>query len=305
VPELPDVTVYVEALAARAVGQPLEGVRLGSPFLLRTADPPLAEVRGRKVTAVRRLGKRVVLQLEGGLALAIHLMIAGRLHWKPRGARLPGRVGLAAFDFPNGTLTLTEAGSKRRAALHLVRGEAALAALDRGGLEPLAIDAAAFAAALRRGNHTLKRALTDPSVFAGIGNAYSDEILHRARLSPVRLTGQLDDEEAARLHAATREVLGEWTARLRAEAGGEFPEKVTAFREGMAVHGKFRRPCPACGTLVQRIVRAENEVDYCPRCQTGGRILSDRSLARLLKADWPKTGEELEQHPALWKPRTG
>ncbi len=299
VPELPDIEVYVEALAARVLGQPLERIRLGNPFLLRSADPPLAEAEGRRVAAVRRLGKRLVLALDGDLFLSLHLMIAGRLHWKPPGAKLPGKVGLCAFDFPTGTLTLTEAGSKRRAALHLVRGEAALGALDRGGLEPLGADLAAFAAALRRENHTLKRALTDPSLFSGIGNAYSDEILHRARLSPVKLTLRLDDREVARLHAATQAVLGEWTERLRRAAGASFPEGVTAFREGMAVHGRHRQPCPVCGTAVQRIVRAENEVNYCPRCQTDGQILSDRSLARLLKQDWPRTVEELERNPAL------
>jgi formamidopyrimidine-DNA glycosylase len=299
VPELPDVTVYVEALAARVQGQPLQRVRVVNPFLLRSADPPLAAAEGRTVTAARRLGKRIVLGLEGDLFLALHLMIAGRLHWKEPGARPPGRVGLAAFDFPAGTLTLTEAGTKRRAALHLVRGEAALRALDRGGIEPLEADLAAFAGALRRENHTLKRVLTDPGVFAGIGNAYSDEILHRARLSPVKLSQRLSDEEVAALREATRAVLAEWTERLRREAGAEFPEGVTAFRPEMAVHGKFRQPCPVCGTAVQRIVRAENEVDYCPRCQTGGQILSDRSLARLLKEDWPRTIEELEKNPAL------
>jgi formamidopyrimidine-DNA glycosylase len=303
VPELPDIEVYVEAIAARALGAPLERVRLGSPFLLRSADPPLAAAEGRRVAGVRRLGKRIVLALEEDLFLALHLMIAGRLHWRERGARLPGRVGLAAFDFPAGALVLTEAGTKRRAALHLVRGEGALAALDRGGMEPLRSSLAAFREALLRGNHTLKRALTDPSLFAGIGNAYSDEILHRARLSPVKLTSRLGEEEIARLHAATGEVLSEWTARLRREAAGGFPEGVTAFREEMAVHGRHRRPCPVCGTLVQRIVRAENEVNYCPRCQTGGQILSDRSLARLLKQDWPRTIEELERNPALGTPR--
>jgi formamidopyrimidine-DNA glycosylase len=305
VPELPDLEVYVEAIRARAAGAPLERIRLGSPFLLRSADPPLSDAEGRRLAAVRRLGKRVVLTLEGDLHLALHLMIAGRLHWRERGAKLPGRVGLAAFDFPGGSLVLTEAGTKRRAALHLVRGEAALAALDRGGIEPLSAGLAEFRAALLRGNHTLKRALTDPTLFAGIGNAYSDEILHRARLSPVKLTSRLDEEEIARLHEAVRAVLVEWLERLRREAAGRFPEGVTAFREEMAVHGRHRRPCPACGTAVQRIVRAENEVNYCPRCQTGGQILSDRSLARLLKADWPRTIEELERNPALAAPRRG
>jgi formamidopyrimidine-DNA glycosylase len=299
VPEFPDLEIYVEALAARVLGQPLLRVRLGSPFLLRSADPPLSEAEGRPVTAVRRVGKRIVLSLDGDLFLALHLMIAGRLHWKEPGARLAGKVGLAAFDFPPGTLTLTEAGTKRRAALHLVRGEAALRALDRGGLEPLQADLPAFAEALRRENHTLKRALTDPGLFAGIGNAYSDEILHTARLSPVKLTQRLEGEEVARLHAAVHEVLLHWTEVLRREAGVAFPEGVTAFREGMAVHGRHRQPCPVCGTAVQRIVRAENEVDYCPRCQTGGQILSDRSLSRLLKEDWPRTIDELERNPAL------
>jgi formamidopyrimidine-DNA glycosylase len=302
-PELPDLEVYAEAVGARLSGQVLERVRVKTPFLVRTADPPLAEAHGRRVGPVRRLGKRLVLALEGDLFLALHLMIAGRLHWRPPGATLPGRIGLAALDVADGSLTLTEAGSKRRAALHLLRGQAALRALDRGGVEPLEVDLAGFAAALRRERHTLKRALTDPSLLAGIGNAYSDEILHRARLSPVALTSALDDAAVARLHGATRAVLTEWTARLRGEAAGAFPEGVTAFREDFAVHGRFRRPCPDCGTLVQRIVRAENEVDYCPRCQTGGRVLSDRSLARLLKADWPRTVEELERHPGLMEPR--
>ncbi len=309
-PELPDLEVYVEALAARIVGEPLLRVRLGSPFLLRSADVPLADVEGRRVAGVRRLGKRIVLALGGpggappegpgeALFLALHLMIAGRLHWREPGAKLPGRAGLAAFDFPRGALVLTEAGTKRRAALHAVRGEAALAALDRGGLEVTTADLAAFRAALLRERHTLKRALTDPALFSGIGNAYSDEILHRARLSPVQLTSHLSDAELEALFAAARAVLAEWTERLRREAAGEFPEGVTAFRDEMAVHGRHRRPCPVCGTAVQRIVRAENEVNYCPRCQTGGRILSDRSLARLLKQDWPRTVEELERNPAL------
>jgi formamidopyrimidine-DNA glycosylase len=299
VPELPDIAVYVEAIAAKVKGEPLQRSRLGSPFLLRSADPPLSAAEGKRVGDVRRVGKRIVLALEDDLFLVLHLMIAGRLHWKEPGAKLPGRVGLLALDFPAGTLTLTEAGTKRRASLHLVRGEAALAALDRGGVEPLEADLATFAAALRRENHTLKRALTDPRLFSGIGNAYSDEILHAARLSPVKLTSRLDDAEVARLHQATRTVLTTWTDRLRAEAGGDLPEKVTAFRPEMAVHGKFRQACPVCGTAVQRIVRAENEVDYCPRCQTGGQILSDRSLARLLKEDWPRTIEELEKNAVL------
>jgi formamidopyrimidine-DNA glycosylase len=294
VPELPDVTVYVEALRDRVAGQPLERVRLGSPFLLRTVEPPLSAFSGRRVEAVSRLGKRIVLGFEGDLFLAIHLMIAGRLHWKPPGAKLPGKAGLAALDFPAGTLTLTEAGSKRRASLHALAGRAGLEALDRGGIEPLGATSAAFREALLRENHTLKRALTDPRLLAGIGGAYSDEILHRARLSPMQLTSRLDAGEVERLRLATRAVLSEWTERLRREAGGGFPEGVTAFREGMAVHGRHREPCPACGTSVQRIVHAESETDYCPRCQTGGRILSDRSLARLLKDDWPRTVEEME-----------
>ena len=293
-PELPDVTVYVEALRDRLAGQPLERVRLGGPFLLRTVEPPLSAFAGRRVEAVSRLGKRIVLAFEGDHLLVIHLMIAGRLHWKPAGAKLPGKVGLAAFDFPNGTLTLTEAGSRRRASLHAFAGRNGLQALDRGGIEPLEASAGAFREALLRENHTLKRALTDPRLLAGIGGAYSDEILHRARLSPLQLTSRLDDGEVKRLRLATREVLSEWTERLRREAGGEFPEGVTAFREGMAVHGRHREPCPACGTAVQRIVHATSETDYCPRCQTGGRILSDRSLSRLLKDDWPRTVEEME-----------
>jgi formamidopyrimidine-DNA glycosylase len=296
VPELPDVTVYVEAVAARVLGEPLERVRLSSPFLLRTAEPAISAVEGRKVLEVRRMGKRVVLALEGDLFLAIHLMVAGRLRWREPGGKL-GRTGkaLAELQFPRGTLVLTEAGTRRRAALHLLGGEPALRALDGGGLEVLEADLPAFRRALLSESHTLKRALTDPRLFSGIGNAYSDEILHRARLSPVKLTGRLTAEEAARLHAAARAVLQEWTDRLRSQAGGGFPEGVTAFREGMAVHGRHRQPCPDCGAPVQRIVRAENETNYCPRCQTGGQILSDRSLARLLKEDWPRTLEEMEQ----------
>ena len=298
-PELPDVTVYVEAISARVLHRPLEGVRLANPFLLRTAEPPISAAQGRRVEEVRRQGKRIVLALEGGLFLALHLMIAGRLHWKEREARPAGKAGLAAFDFPEGTLTLTEAGTKRRAALHLLQGEEALGLLDRGGLEVLDASLDAFREALARENHTLKRSLTGPRLFSGIGNAYSDEILHRARLSPVKLTSRLADEESARLFEATRTVLLEWTERLRRDAAGTFPEKVTAFREEMAVHGKYRQPCPDCGAPVQRIVHAENENNYCPRCQTGGQILSDRSLARLLKDDWPRTLDELERNEAL------
>jgi formamidopyrimidine-DNA glycosylase len=294
VPELPDVEVYVEALRQRLAGQPLERVRLGSPFLLRTVAPPLSAFAGKRVVAVSRLGKRVVLELEGELFLVVHLMIAGRLHWKPAGAKLPGKAGLAALDFPDGTVTLTEAGSKRRAALHAFAGRAGLLALDRGGIEPIEASPAAFREALLRENHTLKRALTDPRLLAGIGGAYADEIMHRARLSPMQLTSRLDDGEVEQLRLAVRHVLSEWTERLRRDAGGEFPEGVTAFRDGMAVHGRHRQPCPVCGTAVQRIVHAANETNYCPRCQTGGRILSDRSLARLLKDDWPRTIEEME-----------
>ena len=293
-PELPDVETYVRALRARVVSEILERVRVASPFLVRTAEPPLADAFGRKVLQVSRLGKRLVFSLDGDLFLVLHLMIAGRLHWKEPGAKLPGRLALAAFDFPRGTLMLTEAGTKRRASLHLLAGRKALLALHRGGVEPLEAGAEAFREALTRENHTLKRALTDPRIFSGIGNAYSDEILHRARLSPVRLTSQLEPGEAERLREATQAVLREWIDRLEREAAGEFPEGVTAFREGMAVHGRHRKPCPDCGTLVQRIAYADNETDYCPRCQTGGRILSDRSLSRLLKDDWPRTVDEME-----------
>ncbi|HSP19533.1 MAG TPA: DNA-formamidopyrimidine glycosylase family protein [Myxococcaceae bacterium] len=302
-PELPDVTIYLEALASRVLGQPIEGVRVRGPSLVRTAEPPLREVAGKRVTALRRQGKRLVLVLEDGLFLVLHLMIAGRLHWKPRGAPVPGRVGLAAFDFPGGTLVLTEASPRKRAQLWLLRGEEAVAALDRGGIDPLEATAEAFAAALRRENHTLKRALTDPRIFSGIGNAYSDEILHAARLSPVALTGRLEDDEVRRLHAATAEVLRGWTDRLRKEAGNGFPEKVTAFRKGMAVHGRYRQPCPECGSPVQRIVHADNETNYCPTCQTRGRLLADRSLSRLLKEDWPRSLEELEETRAATRSR--
>jgi formamidopyrimidine-DNA glycosylase len=299
VPELPDLTLYLEALEARVLGQPLERVRLASISLLRSVEPPLREFEGKHLQTLRRLGKRLVFGFEDELFLVLHLMIAGRLRWKPRGAKPPGRIGHAAFDFPAGTLVLTEASPKKRASLHAVRGEAALAAHDPGGLEPLGASLAEFAAALRRENHTLKRALTDPHLFAGIGNAYSDEILHRARLSPVALTSRLDDEATARLFEATRTVLVEWTERLRAQAGGAFPEKVTAFRPEMAVHGRYRQPCPVCGAPVQRIVHAENETNYCPRCQTGGKLLADRALSRLLKEDWPRTLEEMEERRGL------
>jgi formamidopyrimidine-DNA glycosylase len=294
-PELPDITVYIESLQARIKGRHLEKVRLGNPFILRTFDPPLSTAFGKIVVGVERIGKRINLALEGDLFVVIHLMIAGRLHWKKPKSKLPGKVGHAAFDFANGTLLLTEASTKKRASIHLVKGRTALAAFDRGGLEPLGSSSSSFQAALTRENRTLKRALTDPRLFSGIGNAYSDEILHRARLSPLILTQKLSSEEVVRLHNATMATLNEWTERLRNEIRGGFPEKVTAFREEMAVHGKFGKPCPVCGTKVQRIVYAENESNYCPRCQTGGKMLSDRSLARLLKGDWPKTIDELEE----------
>ena len=302
-PEYPDVTVYLEALAPRVLGQTLEGVRVRGPALVRTADPPLREATGKRVTALRRQGKRLVFVLEDDLFLVLHLMIAGRLHWKSRGAPVPGRIGLAAFDFPTGTLTLTEASPKKRAQLWLLRGEEAVRALDRGGIDPMESALAQFAEALRKENHTLKRALTDPRLFSGIGNAYSDEILHAARLSPVALSQRLDDDEVGRLHESTRAVLRTWTDRLREEAGGEFPEGVTAFREGMAVHGRYRKPCPVCGSPVQRIVHADNETNYCPTCQTGGRLLADRSLSRLLKEDWPRSLEEMEETRAATRSR--
>ena len=294
-PELPDIELYLHALRPRVVDKPLEKFRLVSPFLVRSFDPPISRVDGRRVTGVRRLGKRIVFALEPDLFLVLHLMIAGRLRWRNRGAKIPGRRGLAAFDFPDGTLLLTEAGTKRRASLHLVRGEKSLAGHDPGGLEVLGSDRAGFAAALAHRRHTLKRSLTDPTILSGIGNAYSDEILHRARLSPFKLSDRLSDEELDRLFVATREVLTEWRDRLCGETGDKFPEKVTAFREGMAVHGRFRQPCPVCGSPVQRIVYAENEANYCATCQTDGRLLADRALSRLLKSDWPKTLEELEQ----------
>jgi formamidopyrimidine-DNA glycosylase len=295
VPELPDVTVYIEALHARIAGATLERVRLASPFVLRSVDPPLGEAAGRTVVGLRRVGKRIAIALEGDLFLAIHLMIAGRLHWKPAGTRPPGKIGLAALDFSTGTVTLTEAGTRRRAAMHLVRGADALAALDAGGLEVLGADLAAFAGALTSESHTLKRALTDPHILSGIGNAYSDEILHRARLSPVKLTRLLSEEEIARLFDACRDTLTDWIDRLRADAAGGFPEGVTAFRPDMAVHGRYGKPCPVCGAPVQRIVHAENETNYCARCQTGGRLLADRALSRLLRQDWPRTLEEMEE----------
>jgi formamidopyrimidine-DNA glycosylase len=298
VPELPDVTLYVEALHARTLDQTLERVRARSPFLLRTVEPPLDLAGGKKVTSVRRMGKRIVFGLENDLYLVLHLMIAGRLRWERLGAVVPGKMGLAAFDFSTGTLLLTEASTKKRAALHLLRGEESLRSLDPGGLEVLEADLDGFHGALLRENHTLKRALTDPRLFSGIGNAYSDEILHRSRLSPLKQTRGLADDEMERLYHAARGTLLEWIERLRLEAGGAFPKNVTAFREGMAVHGQYKKPCPACGHSVQRIVYAENECNYCAQCQTGGKLLADRALSRLLKGDWPRTLEELEERSA-------
>ncbi len=294
-PELPDVTVYVETLAARTVGQELRGVRLKSPFLLRTFAPPLSSAFGKKVTSVQRIGKRIVLGVEGDLYLVIHLMIAGRLKWRPPGAAVPGKLGLASFDFPVGSVLLTEASTKKRASLHVVSGAAALEEFRRGGIEVEEATFEAFREALVRENHTVKRALTDPRLFSGIGNSYSDEILHAAQLSPVKRTSKMSDEEVRRLFDATRRTLAEWTDRLRKEVGDGFPEKVTAFREGMAVHGRYGKPCPRCGAPVQRIVYAENETNYCARCQTGGKLLADRALSRLLHEDWPRTLEELEE----------
>jgi formamidopyrimidine-DNA glycosylase len=294
-PEMPDVLAYLEALERRVVGKRLESIRIASPFLVRSVDPPLREAQGKKVLGLRRIGKRIVFEVEDHLFLVLHLMVAGRLHWKRRGAKLSGRVALAAFDFENATLLLTEASTRKRASLHLARGENALAEFDRGGIEPLEADLPAFREALTRENHTVKRALTDPRLFSGIGNAYSDEILHRARMSPAKLTKKLTEEEIERLRRATRETLEKWSAGLLEEARRSFPEKVTAFREGMAVHGRYGRPCPDCGSPVQRIVYAENESNYCATCQTGGKLLADRALSQLLRGDWPKTLEELEE----------
>ena len=295
-PELPDVLLYIESLRPRIVNQQLERVRLASPFVLRSVTPPISSINGRIVRGLRRLGKQIVMEFEGDFFLVIHLMIAGRFQWKDRGAPIPARLGLAAFDFPAGTLLLTEAGSKKRAALHLAQGESALASFDRGALEVLDSSLQSFTAALTRENHTLKRSLTDPRLFSGIGNAYSDEILHRARLSPLKLTSKLTADEIARLHEATRSTLSEWAARLLEDACGEFPSKVTAFRPGMAVHGRYGEPCPDCGYPVQRIVYAENECNYCPTCQTDGRLLADRAMSRLLKEDWPRSLEDWEFH---------
>ncbi|MBI3844997.1 MAG: formamidopyrimidine-DNA glycosylase [Planctomycetes bacterium] len=294
-PELPDVVVYVECLRNRIAGAVLAAVRLASPFLLRSVEPPVSIALGKRVVDVRRLGKRIVIVLDDDLYLVIHLMISGRLRWCDRGDKIPTKIGLAAFDFSTGTLLLTEASTKKRAWLRVVRGAADLQALDPGGLEPLEATLDAFRAALVRENHTLKRALTDPRLFSGIGNAYSDEILHAAHLSPVKLTRKLDDVEIARLYASTRRTLEAWLERLRQEALGGFPEKVTAFRDGMAAHGRYGRPCPTCASPIQRIVYAENETNYCPTCQTNGRLLADRALSRLLHEDWPSTLEEMEE----------
>jgi formamidopyrimidine-DNA glycosylase len=293
-PELPDIAAYLCALEPRILGQPLVRVRLASPFLLRTTQPPLSDADGRGVRKLRRIGKRIAIGVEGDLWLVLHLMIAGRLHWRPRDAKLSGRQALAAFDFPTGSLVLTEAGTKRRASLHVVLGEEGLRSTDPGGIEIFSSDLAAFRAALTAENRTLKRALTDPRLVSGIGNAYSDEILHAAQLSPVALTQKLTAQEWERLFDATRETLSRWRDKLCSEAKRAFPEKVTAFREGMAVHGRYRKSCPRCGAQIQRIRYADNETNYCPRCQTGGKLLADRSLSRLLRADWPRTPEELE-----------
>jgi formamidopyrimidine-DNA glycosylase len=303
VPELPDIIAYMEALEPRILNQPILDIRLSSPFLLRSFDPPLAAAVGKKVVDLRRLGKRVVFRLEDDLFLIIHLMIAGRFHWKEK-LHKPNRQTLASFVFPSGVLALTEAGSKRRASMHLVRGESALAAHDPGGLEVLEADLESFKARLTQENHTLKRALTDPHFFSGIGNAYSDEILHAARLSPLKLTKRLDYSEVRRLYDATRGMLVFWSEKLRTQAREEFPEKVTAFREEMSVHGRYGKPCPKCATPIQRIVYAENEANYCPACQTGGRLLADRALSRLLKEDWPRSLEDLEERKAKAKQRS-
>jgi len=293
-PELPDIALYLEHLTVRVLHQPLVKVVIRSPFVLRSVDPPISEAEGKQVVGLRRMGKRIVFEMEGGLFLVVHLMIAGRFRWKPPGTKPPGKLGLAALEFPTGVLLLTEAGTKRRASIHLVAGRESLKQFDRGGLEVLESDAESFSARLTSENHTLKRALTDPRLFSGIGNAYSDEILHRARLSPMTLARRLKEEEITRLHAATRQILEGWIIRLRNETGEKFPEKVTAFREGMAVHGRYKQPCPDCGTPVQRIRYANNETNYCARCQTGGRLLADRAMSRLLKEDWPRSIDEVE-----------
>ena len=292
-PELPDITVYVECIAAKVGGRAIERARISSPFVVRSVDPPIREVEGKTVREVRRIGKRIAIGLDDDLWIVIHLMIAGRFRWLKPGAKIPGRLGLAAFDFENGTLLLTEAGTQRRASITVVRGEQSLEEIDRGGVEPLEVDEKTFAERLTRENHTLKRSFTDPALFSGIGNAYSDEIFHRARISPIKLTSRLTEEEVSRLYTATREVLTEWTDRLRKEAGGEFPAKVTAFHDEMAVHGRYGKPCPVCGAPVQRIRYANNETNYCARCQTDGKLLADRALSRLLRQDWPKSIDEL------------
>jgi formamidopyrimidine-DNA glycosylase len=301
-PELPDVTVYVERLRALTIGQPLEGIRIASVFVLRSVSPSPRELIGAKVESVERLGKRIVIGVEGERFLVIHLMIAGRLRWKKRGEKVPNKVGLAAFDFPTGTLVFTEASPKKRASLHIVAGRAGLAEFDRGGLDVLAATPAELAARLRSERHTVKRALTDPTLFDGIGNAYSDEILHAAKLSPFRMTSSIEDGEVFRLHRAAVDTLNLWTQRMRDEVGDGFPDKVTAFRPEMAVHGKYGKPCPVCATPIQRIVYADNEANYCPTCQTEGRLLADRSLSRLLKEDWPRTLEELEERKSQRAP---
>jgi len=293
-PELPDIAIYIEALEARVLGQPLQHLVVKTPFVLRTVAPPLSAVEGRPVTGLRRLGKRIVFDMGDAVFIVIHLMIAGRLRWRATGAKMPAGNVLARFEFPAGVLVLTEAGSTRRASLHIVEGEAALAALDKGGIEPLDATRQAFAAQLARENHTLKRSLTDPRIFSGIGNAYSDEILHRAKLSPLAMSTRLSAEEVSRLYDAVQAVLREWTDRLRAQLGGEFPDKVTAFREEMSVHGRFGKPCPVCGAPVQRIRYASNETNYCARCQTGGRLLADRAMSRLLREDWPRSIDDVE-----------
>lgn len=293
-PELPDISAYIDALESRILGQPIEHIRLASPFLLRTAEPPLASVDGRTVREIRRIGKRIAIGVDGDLWLVLHLMIAGRLHWRAKGAKLGGRQNLAAFDFPYGSLVLTEAGAKHRASLHLFHGEDALHSIDPGGIDVFESDLQTFRNALSAENRTLKRALTDPRILSGIGNAYSDEILHEAKLSPIALTHKLKSEEWERLFSATRNTLELWIKRLRSEAKNGFPEKVTAFRKGMAVHGRYGEPCPRCGEKIQRIRYADNETNYCPKCQTGGKLLADRSLSRLLRTDWPRSMDELE-----------
>ena len=294
-PELPDITLYLHALAPRVLNQPLERLRIGNPFIVRTIEPPIGAIEGRRVVGLRRMGKRIVFEMEGNVFVVLHLMVAGRLRWRERGAAIPGKVGLAALDFPTGTAILTEQGARRQASIHLIAGTAHLASMDPGGLEVLGSSLPEFAERLTRENHTLKRALTDPHIFSGIGNAFSDEILHAAKMSPMMLTTNLSDVDIARLHDATIRTLEHWIERLREETGDGFPEKVTAFRKAMAVHGRYGQPCPDCGAAVQRIVYAHNEANYCATCQTGGRLLSDRALARLLKQDWPRTLEEMER----------